>query len=245
MMGVRRRVEQLSKDDLEKQRWFVIASLTTLSAAPYRPRQSIDRPAESGVQADRDTLLAAARAIGDRLEALALRGDRGISWVGLTARDERYWSLTPLDVDLYSGLPGVALFLAHLGAVSGADRYTSLAQTVVSTLLRRVNDLDLYLRSVGGFTGWDGVIYTLSHLSALWNELALLVKAEAFVELPPRLIEEDKTFDILDGSAGCISSLISLYDCAPSKVTLAAARLCGEHLITFAQPMASGVGWVN
>jgi type 2 lantibiotic biosynthesis protein LanM len=60
IMGVRRRVEQLSKDDLEKQRWFVMASLTTLSAAPYHPRQSNCRPAGSGVQASRDNLLAVA-----------------------------------------------------------------------------------------------------------------------------------------------------------------------------------------
>jgi type 2 lantibiotic biosynthesis protein LanM len=245
MVGVRRRLERLSKDDLEKQGWFVMASLTTLCAAPSRPRQSICRSTESEVEPSRDNLLAAARAIGDRLEALALHGDRGISWVGLTPRDERYWTLTPLDGGLYSGLSGVALFFAHLGAVSGADRYTSLAQAVLSTLLHRVNDQDSQLKSVGAFSGWGSVIYTLSHLGTLWNEPTLWVEAEAIVKLLPGLIEEDKAFDIIDGAAGCISSLISLYDCAPSNLSLAAAKLCGERLITCAQPMASGVGWVN
>jgi len=50
---------------------------------------------------------------------------------------------------------------------------------------------------------------------------------------------------VINGSAGCVSSLISLYDCAPSNATLAAATQCGERLIACAQPMTSGVGWIN
>jgi type 2 lantibiotic biosynthesis protein LanM len=245
MAGVRRRMKQLSEDDLERQRWFIMGSLATLSRAPYHSQQSIYRSAASGVEANHDKLLVAARAIGDRLDASALHGESGISWIGLTPRDERHWSLSPLGSDLYSGLPGVALFLAHLGAVSGVDRYALLAQKTLSTLLHRVNNKDSQPQSVGAFSGWGGVIYMLSHLGALWNNPALLTEAEAVVELLPGLIEEDEAFDMIDGSAGCIGSLISLYDCAPSDATLAAATLCGERLIACAQRMTSGVGWIN
>jgi len=248
MAGVRRHVKQLSEADLERQRWFIMGSLTTLSRAPYHShhsQQPIYRSTASGVEANHDKLLVAARAIGDRLDGLALHGESGISWIGLAPRGERHWSLSPLGADLYSGLPGLALFLAYLAAVTGVDRYTLLAQKTLSTLLHQVNHEDSRPKSVGAFNGWGGVIYTLSHLGALWNNQAWLTEAEAIVELLPGLIEEDEAFDVINGSAGCVSSLISLYDCAPSNATLAAATQCGERLIACAQPMTSGVGWVS
>ena len=48
-------------------------------------------------------------------------------WVGLVApAGEGFWSLLPLGLDLYDGQPGVLLFLAYLGALTGVSRYTSL-----------------------------------------------------------------------------------------------------------------------
>jgi lantibiotic modifying enzyme len=76
---------------------------------------------------------------------------------------------------------------------------------------------------IGGFRGWGGVIYTLTHLGTLWNQPALLTKAEEIVELLPPLIEQDTQFDIISGAAGCIGSLISMYHCIPSRQTLTAA----------------------
>ena len=49
------------------------------------------------------------RSVGDRLEALALRAGDEATWIGLTPSREGSWSLAPLGLDTYSGLPGVAL----------------------------------------------------------------------------------------------------------------------------------------
>ena len=37
----------------------------------------------------------------------------------------RHGEVLPLDLDLCDGMPGVALFLAYLGAHSGVERYTA------------------------------------------------------------------------------------------------------------------------
>jgi type 2 lantibiotic biosynthesis protein LanM len=110
---------------------------------------------------------------------------------------------------------------------------------------RQVERDKLFITSIGGFDGWGGMIYVLSHLGALWNAPALLAQAEQIVELLPPLIERDKQLDVIGGAAGCIGSLISLYRCAPSHKTLAAAIQCGDRLIACAQPMESGVGWIT
>jgi type 2 lantibiotic biosynthesis protein LanM len=148
-----------------------------------------------------------------------------------------------LGADLYDGLPGIALFLAYLGAITREERYTALAQAALNAT-RREHDQSS-LTSVGGFIGWGGVIYTLTHLGVLWDQPALVAEAEAMVERLPSLIAQDEDSDILRGSAGCIGALISLYRCAPSNRTLATAIQCGDRLLARAQAAGPGIGWIT
>ena len=48
----------------------------------------------------------------ERLATLALKGSRDATWIGLRSLLGRDWHLRPLGSDLYSGLPGVAVFLS-------------------------------------------------------------------------------------------------------------------------------------
>jgi class II lanthipeptide synthase len=125
-----------SDHDLTQQLWFVRASLATLPIGADRAKWSAYHLTEPQTLADRERLLAAARAVGDRLEALALRGVDSVSWIGLTHTHKRRWSIVPLGIDFYDGLPGVALFLAYLGAITQDERYTALAQDVSTTMRR-------------------------------------------------------------------------------------------------------------
>ena len=244
MTLVQRRVQQLSEADLKKQLWFIHASLTTLSAGADQIQSSTFSFTEPQSVAEREQLLAAARSVGDRLEALALRGEDDVAWLGLTFINKRYRSLVPLRWDLYDGVPGVALFLAYLGAITLEERYTTLANTALTTLQRQVEQDKSYITSIGGFSGWGGVIYTLTHLGVLWEQPDLLTDAEAVVQLLPALIEQDEQFDIISGAAGCIGSLLTLYHCQPSLPTLSAAIQCGDYLIAKAQRMEHGIGWI-
>lgn len=241
---VRQRLQQLSEDDLRQQLWFIRASLATLSTDINRASQPTSNPTEPQTLANREQVLEAARAVGDRLEALALRVKQDASWIGLTLTYERCWSLVRLGTDLYDGLPGVVLFLAYLGSITQEARYTALARAALATMRRQVERSQSFITAIGGFTGWGGLIYTLTHLSALWEEPTLLSDAETTVERLLPLIERDEQFDISGGAAGCIGSLISLYHNAHSKRALAAAVQCGDHLVAHAQAMEQGVGWV-
>jgi type 2 lantibiotic biosynthesis protein LanM len=245
MALVRRRLSQLGDEDLARQLWFIRASLATLSREAEPGQRLSYRGTEPRAPADRERLLAAARAVGDRLEALALRGANDATWIGLTPFKERQWAVLPLGTDLYDGLPGVALFLAYLGAISREERYTALAQAALAALRRQLERGRDSLTPVGGFTGWGGVIYTLTHLAALWEEPALLAEAEVVVELLPPLIERDEQLDVIGGAAGCLGSLLALHRRAPSAPTLAAAVRCGERLLARAQGQAQGIGWVT
>jgi type 2 lantibiotic biosynthesis protein LanM len=243
---VRRRLRQLSDADHARQLWFIQASLATVAKDTGRD-PALTSPAAPPLQADRERLLAAARAIGDRLETLALYSENrhDVTWIGLTFPKERQWSLLPLGMDLYDGLAGVALFLAYLGAVTAEERYTALARAACATLRKQVEAGQAALTTIGGFSGWGGLIYTYTHLAALWQDAGLLAEAETLVERLPALIERDEHLDLIGGAAGCIGSLLSLYRSAPSEKTLAAAVQCGDRLLARAQPREQGSAWVS
>ena len=246
---VERRLRDLSDADLFRQTWFIRASISTLATErrDEPPKGYLAVEPKDNVE-PRD-FIEAARAVGDRLELLAIRDHGSVSWIGLTLVNERAWSLTPLAEDFYGGTLGIAFFLAYLGAVTGEERYTDLARTVVTSVREQV--LDRLSRSrtatlpiaLGGFAGLGAVIYTLSHLSALWGDFDLLADAEIIVENLPRLIERDDLLDVLGGVAGCIGGLASLYQRTGSKRVIDLTVQCAEHLLARAEPQEHGIAW--
>lgn len=241
---VQHRILKLDEDDLNKQLWFIRASLASLSMNQDQTRWQGYRLQEPRSMAEPEQFLKAAQDIGDRLEAIALSGDQGTNWVGLEPLNERYWSLVPLRIDLYSGLPGIALFLAYLGAITQQYRYTNLAQTALATMRHQIARGHLKI-GIGAFSGWSGVIHTLTHLAMLWDERSLTAEAENMVERIPPLIEQDRQFDIVNGSAGAIICLLNLYRASGSARALKVARQCGEWLVSHTQLTEPGVGWLT
>ena len=243
---VRRRLGRLSDEDLARQAWFIRASLATLASGEedwlwpgYRLEENARLPAREQL---RERLLAEARRVGDRLEELALRDEKDTTWLGL-AYGRQHWALVPLGEDLYGGAPGIILYLAYLGALTGEGRYTDLARAALATLRRGLSHTRTQIKMIGAFQGWGGIIYLLTHLGWLWDDPALIAEAEEIVKALPPLIERDEHNDIISGAAGCLASLLCLHSCAPARFTLAAALQCGERLLERARPMEQGVAW--
>ncbi|HEX4964737.1 MAG TPA: type 2 lanthipeptide synthetase LanM, partial [Thermoanaerobaculia bacterium] len=248
---VERRLAALGEEDLAKQCWFIRASLAAhranLAGAEdeYAPAAELSAAAAGAADHDRDRLLAAAVAVGDRLATLALRGAEDATWIGLRSQLGRDWHLRPLGSDLYGGLPGVAVFLSYLAEITGEERHRRLAQAGWRTLWREWEALKGVLTSVGGFDGWGGLLWALSHLGWLWDDPKLLAEAHCIVERLPPLIAQDALFDVLNGTAGCLAGLLAFHRTAPADSTLAAAIACGEHLLREVHPMERGAGWAS
>ena len=256
--ALRQRISQLDERDLERQLWFIRASLTALVNGEDAVGHRGYVPSHPKSSPEVSSFLKAAMGIGNRLEDSASQGNGAswiaktsnfgedqddISWAGVTLLKDRIWSLEPLGLELYDGMPGVALFLAYLGLLSQEDRYRELAERTIATSIRKLEEAKDARQSIGGFIGWGGVIYALTHLGCLWGRADLLEKAHEYVELISKLIPEDRSFDVVGGAAGCIGSLLGLYRLTGSSRALEIARQCGEHLLTHAQPMEHGIGW--
>ncbi|MGE5177614.1 MAG: type 2 lanthipeptide synthetase LanM family protein [Bacteroidota bacterium] len=258
---VRERLLGMSEDDRARQSWLVRVSLGTLllnRKAGDWPRYSLEDPAEpsgaggpgpaagsGGTEASdalREPLIVEARRLGDWFERMAFRDGDELTWVTLDLR-EGNWALVPCSEDLYAGLPGVALFLGYLAAVTGEKRYAALARAGVRTLLGRLPHVATNVGTIGLYQGWGGIVYTLAHLGRALDDGTLLGEAERLVgEIESRL-EEDRELDVVGGAAGAIGGLLALYAATGSERALAVARRCGEHLLAAARPAGPGIGW--
>ncbi|NET01233.1 MAG: type 2 lantipeptide synthetase LanM [Sphaerospermopsis sp. SIO1G1] len=243
---VNQRLNQLSQEDLDKQIWFIKASLATLKISNKTDIHKIkleQRKNNHKVQNPdlQNELIATACKIADRLKILSYQNGELINWMGLTLTPNLQWTLAPLGTDLYAGIPGVALFLAYIGEVTKNQTYTNLAKAAIKTLKHKLETTPI--KFIGAFSGWGGIIYTFTHLGTLWKEPDLITDAYILLKKIPPLIEQDQQLDITAGAAGCIGSLFSFYKIFPDQYILDIAIQCGQHLLTQAQTQNTGIGW--
>ena len=193
----------------------------------------------------RAEVLAAAVAIGRRLEALAFRRGGGALWFvpSVRGRNERFM-LTPAGPDLHLGIPGIILFLAHLGSVTGEAAFTDLARAALVTLRGQIAHGSELVTSVGAFSGWGSILYTLTHLGVLWQDASLLDEAVRIASTLGPQIDADEVCDVVGGAAGCLVALLRLRDLRPSDELLNLAVRCGERVLTRAVRQERGIGWV-
>jgi type 2 lantibiotic biosynthesis protein LanM len=241
MACVEQRLRELSEADLDRQRWFLRASLTSLSKAGDR-LTDVPLTGPPATPAPPEDFLRAACQVGDRLEQLAFTTETEASWIGVTLVGEQHWSLVPSGVDLYGGLPGIALFLTRLASVTGEARYHQLARKAIASVLRQLDSVPLW-PSVGVFAGRAGVIYAFTHAGLLLRDAALIERAEQLVPSLRAAIATDSHFDLISGSAGAILGLAALHAVTGSSATLAAIRAAAEHLVAHAVRAPHGVGW--
>lgn len=243
MAVVRRRLRQLGEQDLRRQVWLIRASFATMADAGKRPAGPLSPPAAVTPPVTRARLLTGAAAIADHLIATAVYGADDITWIGLERLDEENWTIRPLGIDLYGGVAGIALFLAYAGAVLHEDRYTAAARRALNTLTWQIDLLRTEMLAIGGFDGWGGVLYTLTHLGMLWNDQAVFAQADNVVDVLAGLVAQDDQFDVARGAAGAIVALLAYYRCVPADKALDAALACGDHLLAAAQPQEHGLEW--
>lgn len=235
-------LQRLDEGGLALQTWLVHNSLASIDLGWGRHARydfgEADPPS-------REDLLAAAVEVGDRLAAIALRGPRDAHWfTPQRIGSGSGWVLQPARLDLHLGLPGILLFLAWLGELTGETRFSDLARAALVTLRDQIPRGREILSNIGAYAGWGGLVWVLTHLGVLWGDEELLAEAEriAHDEIPPG-IPVDENNDLIAGASGCLIALLTLHEVRPSDRLLASAVQCGERLLARARPMERGLGW--
>ena len=218
------RLKSLDEADLNLQAQLIRSSLHARVADHVHETVSVeDRDAEPEIMPplQEDALVAAAVSLAEELQVRAIRGtDGSATWIALqyVPRAERF-QLGQLGQDLYSGLPGVALFLAALEKASGGvggfgDLSLAALQPTREALQGAKTDPGtIRWMDIGGASGMGSLLYALVRTGQFLGEPALVAEAEVVVTvMTPDVIAADQTFDIIGGSAGAILGLLALYE---------------------------------
>ena len=235
------RLRSLSEEDLDRQVAFTRASLYSRTASSLGETLASAMAPEGASVANapmsRDELVASALAVASELEEHAIRSpDGGTSWIGVSylPQADRY-QLEPTGFDLYSGNPGIALFLAALTKVTGSSEIRDRARSAMLPVTRMLQAHPVGLVKsigIGGAAGTGSLVYALLRSGELLGDDDLITDAErAAALITPELIAADKGLDIVTGSAGALLGLLALHAATGRPDLLDRAVLCGRRLV--------------
>lgn len=268
--AARDKIAAMGEVDRYDQEWIVSATLAVAHAnsGSESPRSELSVHPAAPVAPDASRLLSAACGIADEIAARAVQGGGRVNWLGLEEVAAGHWAVLPMGAGLAQGYCGVALFLAELGALAGARRYTDLARQAVAPLPGLLAALagDPSLGAAAGpgaLHGIGGIVYATARLAPLLDDGLLAHLPLALDALEGAVYGDDEAggadgtpggvpAGLADGLAGALAAALAAHrtGAAPRAAALAhrlagrlaraAARPCGDP--GFAHGDA-GTGW--
>jgi len=236
------RLAALTEADLARQRWLIHAALATVPTAPPAPARPPRQPVRACAPDLTAPLLAAATQVGEELATTVIAAAGEATWIGVTLHADRYWLVEALESGMAQGLPGVALFLAQLGQVTGEERWTTLAQKAMATVQRYHAEAALEAAAAESplaepldlLSGLGGQLYALAHLAPLWPATTWQAITHARVDQLARDVDRLAELTAADPAAdlaGLLVGLLAVQQRAPRPQTLRLATLVGRQLL--------------
>lgn len=221
-----RRVQRLSLDDCERQASLIALSFEGVESQG-EPRAGPACPATVGDN-HRD-FVQAALAIADYLADQAFSFQDRVTWFGYRRTRGNRWVLAPLSPWLEDGLAGLALFLGYAGSKARRPEFVTLASRTLASSLALLRQESR--RTVGAFAGISGVLYSWLHLRFLQAGRPDVSEVQWLYEGIARGLPLDRTFDVTDGSAGCLLVLEAVYRATGDESARELLKLCLSSLI--------------
>ncbi|HEV3142037.1 MAG TPA: type 2 lanthipeptide synthetase LanM family protein, partial [Vicinamibacterales bacterium] len=214
--AVRERLAGLSGDDCESQ----LRTLQRALADSIDSRFAV--PFESG---DED-FAAAAEWIGREMLARASERVGALLW----SPDD---AARAASHHLYGGSIGPAVFLSALSATTGSPVWHRAARGALTPALAwsesAPSDRDL---PIGGCSGLGSIVYGLTTAAALIGDERAIAAARRVAAMIDRdRVARDRSFDIVDGAAGALLSVLALHAITGDAALLATAKACGDRLL--------------
>ncbi len=241
------RVRGLDERDLARQLRAVRGAMSTLveptagedGAPPLVAVPAHGGPAPFGAvsaPAGDPPFLEAALAIADRLAETALHGRDSAAWITV-ARRPTHANVAVTLYDLYSGLPGVLLFLDALRAVDGRDRHAALRRRAHAALRDVLENGGTMVREVGAFGGLGGTLPALD--AAADQDPVLAALRTRVVDRIAERIREETSTGVFDGLAGAVVCLLARTGGEDGARRIALALAAVERILEVHAPDAA------
>jgi type 2 lantibiotic biosynthesis protein LanM len=223
----RARIEAMSDADRDRQTWLVRAAMTDLSAPVEERIRSRTRPSRDPTP---DKLLSTATRIGERICDIAIENGERATWLVPEVVDEKRLLTNPAGYGLYSGLPGIALFLAHLGSITGNTRFSLLAIAAMSEALELYKTDRRDPLPQGTFNGIGGFAYVLLQLAPLLDRPDWLGDAIKMLHKAAEQAARSSEVDIISGQAGLIVAALAVHRSTNDAVLIRKLRPSAHKL---------------
>ncbi|MBT2289865.1 type 2 lantipeptide synthetase LanM family protein [Paenibacillus albidus] len=241
---VRQKITSLSQEDLDFQLKVIELSMF----ATQDERQEVLRkfipknPEEYNFDfQNQSSLISKAEELADYIYAQAYEGTidgrTNYCWLNSTPLgvEEIQWSIAAMGDTLYDGLSGMAMTYLALWIATGKTKYLDIGETLLRDIVPRFSNVVIdeeaegYI-SVGAFTGVSSIVYTLMNYYQFSKKNIYKEQALTVATLIPKLLQHDKEFDIIGGSAGAIAVLVRSYEVVKEDLFLKLAIQCREHI---------------
>lgn len=235
--AVMRRIAAAGARDLDQQRFFIeVALADAQSVLARRALSTGHRHVGDAGQISNPRLLASA--IGEHLIETAVHAAGGANWIVLEETDGGHASIGAAAYDLYSGLPGIALFLARLADATGEQKFRLVGDEAVAALTDLLASDEK--RHLGCFTGLSGVAYALSS-HRHWHDGPAMRSVLARLDRTG-LFDEVEDLDVISGLAGATLALLAAWRHTGIEVLRERAFEAGRALFRRAQPCLTPPG---
>jgi len=244
------KLNYMSETDMERQCWFINASVAA-SVANHSDLDLIKAQKTefsiSKSEVKNEKLESSAILIYNKLDNLSIKTDDVVHWASIVLSDGINFDIRPLMLDLYSGLPGVLIFLSALSTQSNDRKHAEMLQQCYNNIVRLTNryiSLDFREKS-GAFDGWAGIIYALDISFKITGKEQFLEYRNKCLKFFLNKSIEVATYDLLGGYAGIALVLSKIYNDTPDQEILDRIHSIGHTLVSESKSFANGIAWTN
>lgn len=238
---VKSNLKKMDEHDLKTQIRFIRAAIFFKEATHDAVREAEKKEAlkfDNVLPTNKKVLIESAMKIAQTLQSEAIfSADGSCTWMSVGIIGANRYRIQPLSLYLYDGIPGVALFLSALCSVTDHPEIKKLNSAAILSLRQVIKNMNKFrslaaISPIGIASGVTSVIYTLLKISTFLGDPSFIKDAESVSAMvTPSMIQNDSSFDIISGSAGCILGMLALYNESDHSESLEKAILCGEHLL--------------
>ncbi|KJZ17863.1 lanthionine synthetase LanC family protein [Loktanella sp. S4079] len=193
-----------------------------------------------------DIALRAALAIGKRLSRDAIWDQDRCNWLGpvndrfMGTMLSGYGALGP---SIYDGTAGIALFLAHLGQISGDPIIKKTALGAINHAVDRYQDCAPTV-SLSFYTGHVGVGYAAIEIGHALDRPTFITKGvDILTEVLATDTKDKCILDVMLGVSASIPAIISVQDTLGRDAIKGPLLHWGEQIIASAHENDAGLSW--
>ncbi len=182
---------------------------------------------------DNNGFLNTALDIGKQLAVNAVWHKNRCNWIGenLDASESGYRIVhRSFDMELYSGISGIALFLSKLYVVTQDKVIRHTLEGALNNIAWQLESKPLNL-SYGTYNGSLGIAWSLFQIGEDLKDESLIEKAFNLLKEINKVEFNPQQLDIIDGPAGAILSLIKIWRKNQEEWVLEMAKKCGDFLL--------------